>query len=150
MPFKSTEKECNVEKRFELTVDAKLENLPGIGQFIDETMRRCGVQSAKDIYAVQLSVDEACTNIVEHAYSESKGEIVITCVRTGEKFVVTITDHGEPFDPTAMPEPDIESGLNERKEGGLGIYFMRKFMDEVTYIRDDGKNLLIIAKHIKN
>jgi serine/threonine-protein kinase RsbW len=140
-----------VEKKFELTMESKVENLPRISQFIEEAMQHYNIHSSKDRYAVQLSVDEACTNIIEHAYpKESKGVIVICCMVSDEKFVVNITDWGKPFDPTTIPRPDIDSGLDERKEGGLGIFFMKKFMDEVKYVRSDGKNLLIIAKYIKN
>lgn len=151
---KTTETENDtMEKKFELTVESKLENLPRISEFIDETMRHCEVHSVKDIYAVQLSVDEACTNIIKHAYSnKSEGTIVIRCMlsSTGEKFTVNIMDWGKAFDPTIIPEPDTESDLDERKVGGLGIFFMRKFMDEVKYVRSDDMNLLIIVKYIKN
>jgi anti-sigma regulatory factor (Ser/Thr protein kinase) len=132
-------------------VESKLENLPKIGEFIDETMRYYGIRNLKDIYAVQLSVDEVCTNIIEHAYSnKTDGLIVIRCGLLGEKFIVNIIDWGEAFDPTKIPKPDIDSGLNERKEGGLGIYFMKKFMDEVKYVRVNDRNLLTITKYIKN
>ncbi|MCW4024495.1 MAG: ATP-binding protein [Candidatus Bathyarchaeota archaeon] len=136
----------------ELTVESELKNLPVIGEFIDETMRCFGIDDVKDIYAVKLSVDEACTNIIKHSYSNKQaGKIVVHCMLTekGEKFVVQIMDWGEAFDPIALPAPDTQSGLTERKEGGLGVFFMKKFMDEVTYRRSDNMNLLIIAKHIK-
>jgi len=58
-------------------------------------------------------------------------------------------DWGKPFNPTTKPKPDLESGLDERKEGGLGIFFIKKFMDEVSYTRSDCMNLLTIAKYIK-
>ncbi|MCW4011118.1 MAG: ATP-binding protein [Candidatus Bathyarchaeota archaeon] len=146
-----TENETTEEK-FELTVESKLEKLPVISEFIEETMKQCKIQSIKDIYAVQLSVDEACTNIIKHAYSnKSEGTIVIRCMLpiSGEKFIVNIMDWGKPFDPTTIPNPDTESDLNERKVGGLGIFFMRKFMDEVEYVRSNDMNLLIIGKYIK-
>lgn len=137
---------------FELTVESKLENLPKIGAFIDETMQRYNIQSPKDVYAVQLSVDEACTNIIEHAYTnQNDGVIVIRCMlsKTEGKIVVNITDWGAPFDPTTLPKPDTQSSLPERKEGGLGIFFMRKFMDEISYNRCDDMNLLTLAKYIE-
>jgi serine/threonine-protein kinase RsbW len=141
-----------LEEKFELTVPNKLENLQKIGEFIEKTMKHYGITDVKDIHAVQLSVDEACTNIIQHAYPDRKeGVIVIRCTLSsnGEKFVVNIVDWGESFDPTIMPDPDTEIGLEERKEGGLGIFFMRKFMDEVKYVRNDNMNLLVMAKNIK-
>ncbi len=139
------------EEKFELAVEGKLENLAKISMFIDKTMRHYHIDNLKTIYAVQLSVDEACTNIIEHGYSnKTEGTIVIRCILLDEKFIVNIMDWGESFAPTAIPQPETESGLNERKAGGLGIYFMRKYMDEVSYFRLDSMNLLTIAKYIKN
>ena len=142
-----------MEKKFELTVESKLENLPRISEFITETMRHYDIHNFKDIHAVQLSVDEACTNIIQHAYSgKSEGVIVIRCMlsSTGNKFIVNIMDWGKSFDPTIIPKPDTESSLNERKVGGLGIFFMRKFMDEVKYVRSKDMNLLVIVKYMEN
>jgi serine/threonine-protein kinase RsbW len=140
-----------VEEKFELTVESKLENLQKISEFIDKTMRHYNIVNLKDIHAVKLSVDEACTNIIEHAYLNKEGTIIIRCMLSNEgKFVVNILDWGEPFDPTATVDPNTEIGLNDRKEGGLGIFFMKKFMDEIKYVRSDNMNLLTVAKHIKN
>jgi serine/threonine-protein kinase RsbW len=137
-------------KEFKLTVDSKLENLPVIGQFIEDTMRLLQIDSQKNVHAFQLSVDEACTNVIEHAYAyNTGGRITVSCSLIDEKFSVTIEDSGAPFDPTTIPEPDVNQGLDERKTGGLGIYFMKRFMDEVKYIRADDKNLLTLTKNIK-
>jgi len=137
-------------EKFELTVENKLENLPKISEFLDEAMRHYQIQNPKDNYAVQLSVDEACTNIIKHAYADKdKGAITIHCRKVDEKFVVDIMDWGKPFNPTTKSKPDLESGLDERQVGGLGIFFIKKFMDEVSYTRSDCMNLLTIAKYIK-
>jgi anti-sigma regulatory factor (Ser/Thr protein kinase) len=139
-----------MDKKFKLTVDSKLENLSVIGQFIEDTMRQCQIDSAKDVHAFQLSVDEACTNVIEHAYAyNTQGQITVTCSLIDDKFTVTIEDSGAPFDPTTMPDPDINQGLDERRAGGLGIYFMKKLMDEVKYNRVDDKNLLTLTKKIE-
>jgi serine/threonine-protein kinase RsbW len=139
-----------VEKKFELTVESKLQNLQIISEFIDKTMRHYNIFNVRDIYAVKLSIDEVCTNIIEHAYPNKEGTIVIRCMLSNEgKFVVDIMDWGKPFDPTTTGDPNTEIGLNERKEGGLGIFFVKKFMDEVKYVRRDNMNLLTVAKNIK-
>lgn len=139
-----------MDKKFKLTVDSKLENLSVIGQFIEDTMRQCQIDSAKDVHAFQLSVDEACTNVIEHAYAyNTQGQITVNCSLIGDKFTVTIEDSGAPFDPTTMPDPNINQGLDERRAGGLGIYFMKKLMDEVKYNRVDDKNLLTLTKKIE-
>jgi serine/threonine-protein kinase RsbW len=140
-----------VEKTFELTVESKLGNLPKISEFISQTMTQCDIHNFKDINEVQLSVDEACTNIIQHAYSnKSEGKIAIHCTLSdGDKFTVNIMDWGKPFDPNLISKPDTKSSLNERKVGGLGIFFMRQFMDEVKYVRSKSTNLLIIVKYIE-
>ena len=142
-----------MEKEFELTVDGKLENLTRISEFMTETMRHCNIHNSKDMFAIQLSVDEACTNIIKHAYSnKSEGVIMIRCMLSspGNKFIVNIMDWGKAFDPTIVPKPDTDSSLIERKVGGLGIFFMRKFMDEIKYVRGKDMNLLIMAKYLQN
>lgn len=150
MSKKTIQPDHSEAKPFEFTVDAKLENLAKISAFIDDALKAFEIQNPKDIYAVQLSVDEACTNIIKHAYaSKNDGKITIRCRLASGKLVVELMDWGSPFDPTALPPPDTESGLHERKIGGLGVFFIGKFMDEVSYRRCDDMNLLTLAKYIK-
>jgi serine/threonine-protein kinase RsbW len=140
-----------LKRKFELTVESKLEYLPRISEFIDQTMRQLNIQNSKDIYAVQSSVDEACTNVIQHAYSNKSGErIVIRCMlsSTDNKFVVQIIDWGKSFNPTTVPKPDINSNLNERREGGLGLFLMRKFMDSIKYTSIQNVNKLVMVKYL--
>jgi serine/threonine-protein kinase RsbW len=116
-------------------------------------MRQLNIQNFKDIYAVQSSVDEACTNVIQHAYSnKSEGRIVIRCMlsNTSNQFVVNIIDWGKSFDPSTVPKPDTQSYLTERREGGLGIFLMRKFMDSVKYTSHENVNKLIMVKYLEN
>ncbi len=134
--------------RFELEVDNTLENLSIISDFIGKAMKQIG---AKDeiTAAVQLAVDEACSNVILYAYSGQKGIVKLVLELVGEDLIVTIKDRGKPFDPTSVPPPDLEAGLDERRIGGLGMYFMKKVMDEVSYSFDaeDG-NRLTMRKHL--
>jgi anti-sigma regulatory factor (Ser/Thr protein kinase) len=136
---------------FELTVEGKLECLPTISEFIAKTMRRLNIQNSTDISEVQLSVDEACTNIIQHGYAnKSGGRIVIRCmVSVDNQFVVHLIDFGKPFDPTTVPEPDTQSTLEKRKEGGLGIFFIKNFMDSIKYTSTQNENHLVIAKNLE-
>src|SRR5512140_2349468 len=118
---------------------------------MNETMRNCNIRNSKDIFAIQLSVDEACTNIIKHAYSnKSEGVIMIRCMLSspGNKFIINIMDWGKPFDPTNAPEPDTKSNLNERQEGGLGIFLMKKFMDSIKYTSLENMNKLVLVKYL--
>jgi anti-sigma regulatory factor (Ser/Thr protein kinase) len=131
--------------QFELEVSGKLENLSVIADFIATTMRQIGTE--EEIYKVQTAVDEACTNIIQHAYSGKGGIIAISCQLQDNDIVITITDRGMPFDPGSVPPPDLEADLNHRRVGGLGMYLMRKLMDEVSYDFDAEKgNKLTMRK----
>lgn len=136
------------ENQFELKVDSRLENLSIISDFVTKAMRQLGAKG-RSISDVQLAVDEACTNIITHAYSERKDIITIALEMVDEELIVTITDRGKPFEFSSIPPPDLESDLGERKIGGLGIYFIRKLMDEVSYSFDaEEGNKLTMRKHL--
>ena len=135
--------------RFELEVDSRLENLSVISDFIGKAMRQAGAKE-EDIAEVQLAVDEACANIIMHAYSGREGIIKLGLELAGDDLIVDIGDRGKPFDPTSVPPPDLEADLNERRIGGLGMYFMKKVMDEVSYSFDPEKgNRLTMRKHLR-
>ncbi|MCK4733342.1 MAG: ATP-binding protein, partial [Methanophagales archaeon] len=112
--------------------------------FIGDSMREFGLDNRK-IFNVQMAVDEACTNIIEYGYANEVGTIDIACWRKGEEIVVVIKDEGKPFDPTAAQPPDLNTSLEERKTGGLGIYFMKTLMDEVKYEFSGGTNVLTMV-----
>jgi len=134
----------NIQMRDELKIEGKLENLSLIGDFIGDSMREFGLDNRK-IFNVQMAVDEACTNIIEYGYANEVGTIDIACWRKGEEIVVVIKDGGKPFDPTAAQPPDLNTSLEERKAGGLGIYFMKTLMDGVRYEFKEGKNVLTMV-----
>ena len=134
--------------KFELEVEAKLDSLPVIGDFIAESMEKLGADPAT-IYRVQLAVDEACTNVVQYAYSGQKGVIKLICELVNSDLVVIIRDKGKPFDPRSVPPPDLDVDLEKRKIGGLGIYFMKKLMDEINYSFDaENGNRLTMRKKL--
>ena len=102
-------------------------------EFTGQAARDAGMDDA-EVYAVKLAVDEACTNIIEHAYrEEAKGKIEITCNITPEGLTVILRDHGRSFDPSTVPAPDLSADLRRRRPGGLGLYLMRQLMDEIRF-----------------
>jgi len=111
-------------------------------------MSQLGIQLG--VLEVQTAVDEACTNIIEYAYSQEGGIITITCELQDNDFVVIIRDKGKPFDPYSVPTPDLKADLDKRKIGGLGIYLMRKLMDEVSYSFDANNGNTVIMKKTLN
>ena len=99
---------------------------------------------------MQLAVDEACSNIVEHAYGgEGRGDIECTCRVNDEGLTVILQDCGRPFDPSLVPEPNASPNLDDETctGGGLGLYFMRQLMDEVRFeFTPDSGNVVTMVK----
>jgi len=120
--------------------------LESICQFVTQAAHEAGLDEAAT-YAVQLAVDEAATNIIEHAYQNS-GEGVIECsyLILGDGLEITLVDHGIPFDPDAVPTPELNVPLEDLKPRGMGIYMMRKVMDEVRFEFSPQSNKLTLVK----
>jgi serine/threonine-protein kinase RsbW len=139
----------NAGKQFQLTVLNKLENIPLVAQFISDSMAQLGMDESK-IFDVNVAVDEACTNIIQHAYSpEEQGTIEILCKLFSEnKAAVLIKDYGKPFDQSRPVMPDTTSSLEERRPGGLGLFFMRELVDEIYYEYKDGYETLTMVKNL--
>ncbi len=126
---------------------AKFEFLDEIREFVGEIARNGGF-SDKDVYNIQLATDEAASNIIEHAYeNRSDGVLDLSCGVKGDRITIVLIDYGESFDPSEVPLPDLKADLSDRKIGGLGIFLMRKLMDEVHYEpRPDKSNVLTMSK----
>ncbi len=127
---------------------AKFENLDEIREFVGEIARKGGF-SDKDVYNIQLATDEAASNIIEHAYQNKPGGVLdLSCGVKGDVITIILTDHGKSFDPSGVPAPDLHADLSDRKIGGLGIFLMRKLMDEIYYKPGPNKsNVLTMTKH---
>ena len=102
---------------------------------------------------INLALEEAVSNVMLYAYpGQNDGKVFVEFVQTrdeqGEKLVFTISDSGVPFDPTQKPETDITLSAEERAIGGLGIHLVRQLMDEIVYVREDGKNILTLVKKL--
>ncbi|MBN2549070.1 MAG: ATP-binding protein [Anaerolineales bacterium] len=116
-----------------LTLPALFENLDVVRQFVAGQAETCGLDP-EAVYSVQLAVDEAFSNIIEHAYGgECQEKIECTTQITEQGLVIIIKDCGKPFKPEDIPDPDLDSPLEERQVGGLGLYFIRQLMDEVVF-----------------
>lgn len=128
-----------------LTIEsAVLDDIPRIIEFVVTWLETSGLD--KYSFALETAVDEASTNVVKHAYGGKGGFFEITCEYLTDNIVVTIKDHGPEFDPRTVPVPDINTDLEHRKIGGLGIYMMRKMMDEVIYNYENGTGNVLVMK----
>ncbi|MEJ2104017.1 MAG: ATP-binding protein [Ignavibacteriaceae bacterium] len=135
----------------ELRVKSKTENLSLIRDFVSDKALDAGLPVAV-VEKIMLAVDEACTNIIKHAYKSSpEGEITLNVEYDEEKFTITIIDYGKSFNPESIPQPDLQKYYREHKVGGLGIYLMKSLMDDVKYTSIPGKyNQVLLSKNISS
>lgn len=133
----------------ELLVKSTTDNLALIREFTKSAAAECNF-SDETIGKIILAVDEACTNIIKHAYKYSpEGNIFISSKFENGKFIVSITDEGKHFDPALVPEPDLLQYNKQKHAGGLGMFLMKKLMDEVKYSTLTGnKNQVVLVKYL--
>lgn len=129
---------------------ARFDQLDAIREFINNATSEAGMDEPGRC-AVEMAVDEACSNIVEHAYEGvENGEIECKCKTDEKVFSIILRDHGAPFDMKAVPLPDIANALEERKVGGLGVFLIHELMDDVKYERKgELGNILTLKRNIQ-
>jgi serine/threonine-protein kinase RsbW len=132
------------------TFPGRFDSLAAIGDYVTHAANAVGLDE-RAVYAVQMAVDEACSNIIQHGYGgEGRGPIECTCEMHSDRLVVTLRDYGRRFDPATAVEPDLNCSLERRNEGGLGLYFIRQLMDAVHFESQPGSgNLLRLTKYRK-
>lgn len=107
--------------------------------------------SHKDIFDINLALEEVVNNIISYAYPDkNEHQIKIHLELEGPELVLKVEDDGIPFNPLETPEPDINKPLEEREPGGLGLFFVRNLTDDLDYRRDQNKNIFIMKKKIQN
>ena len=115
------------------TYPAQFKSLDKVRACVGRVAKTCGFKPS-DVYNVQLAVDEAFTNIIEHAYGgESQDEIDCSCQYKDGALTIILWDRGRSFNPSEVPEPDLDTELENRQIGGLGLYFIHQLMDEVEF-----------------
>ncbi len=125
---------------------ARFEYLEQVRAEVATEARAAGFDD-KAVYAVQLAADEAASNIIEHAYAgRTDATFEMSCEFQKDRLVITFIDQGKSFDVSKVSNPDLKADLSERKIGGLGIYLMRKLMDEVRYRSTGAENILTLSK----
>lgn len=128
-------------------VRATTKNLAVIRSFISEHAESHGF-SPNQIADIRLAVDEACTNIIKHAYkNDSSKELTIQVEVDDQKLKVIIMDKGEGFDVKSYQKPNLKQQIEQKKRGGMGVHLMLKLMDEVTYQVKNDQNVLSMFKN---
>ena len=133
----------------ELNIEAKTENLEKVLAFVDKHLeeKECAIKVQMQI---DVAVEELFVNIAQYAYDSDTGMVTIQVEIQEEPLAVMITfiDNGVPYNPLAKEDPDITLAAEERQIGGLGIYMVKKTMDDITYDYKDGQNILRIRKQL--
>lgn len=131
-----------------LVVSSDLDQLPRVLDFVRAACEAAGM-GEDEIFACELATDEACANIMEHAYDGSAdGEIRVECWTAGQQIFIRLHDTGRPFEPRAVATPVFSDDPQEREIGGLGLHFMRNLMDRVNFDFSETGNTLTMCKRI--
>ena len=139
-----------MEQLLRLVVPGQFDRLTEIAAFITQAAHQAGLND-DEVFHVEMAVDEACSNIIEHAYAAQAGDIDLACrCPLAGQFEVVIRDSGQPFDPEEVPPTNMNApaDLDNLNEGGLGLYFMRKLMDEVRFevVPGQGNSLTMLKR----
>ena len=135
----------------ELTIAATVENIEAVTAFVDEQLEAldCPMKAQMQI---DIAIDELFGNIAHYAYNPDVGEATVR-VEVQEdplSVIITFIDGGVPYDPLAAADPDTTLSAEERAIGGLGIFMVKKSMDEITYRYENGSNILSIRKNLRS
>ncbi len=139
------------EHDFLLHVPSSTDNLAMIRDFVSKVGEKAGFDE-KEVMKLSLAVDEACANVIEHAYGDIpiKGQVRVRVTFDADEVIIEVVDTGKGFDPSQLPVKDVEQLVRERRSGGLGWRLIRSVMDEVHYQMVPGeKNELRMVKKIR-
>lgn len=133
----------------ELVIDATVENITAVTEFVEEKLMELDLP-VKTSMQINVAIDELFGNIAMYAYNPEIGSAVVRVEVGGEPPAVSLTfiDEGVQYNPLEKEDPDVSLSAEDRQIGGLGIYMVKKSMDEVSYEYKDGKNILRIVKKI--
>lgn len=131
-----------------LRIAARREQIAMAVDFVAHQAQLAGLDD-DGIHQCSLAVDEACSNIVEHGYKAGTEQAIeLTCREEDAAFSILIADHAPAYNPLNQPEPDPATPLDQRVDGGWGVSFMRRLMDDVAYQHHNGRNILVLTKYL--
>ncbi len=132
----------------EIRITNNLDEIATLAEFIEELGAELSLSMETTMH-INLALEEAVSNIIMYAYPQEEAHEIILKTTSGEnQLIFLLTDNGLSFDPTSAPEVNLDIPAEERQIGGLGIFLIRRIMNEVTYQRLDGENHLIMKKNL--
>ncbi|MBE5917777.1 MAG: ATP-binding protein [Pseudobutyrivibrio ruminis] len=129
-----------------LSVDAKIENLYQITDYVEEKLETIGV-SQEHITSICIAIEEVYVNIASYAYKDEAGKVDLEIDTEDSSIKIRFIDGGTPYNPLEKDDPDINLPADEREQGGLGIFMIKQIMDTVEYEYKDSQNILTLTKH---
>jgi anti-sigma regulatory factor (Ser/Thr protein kinase) len=135
-------------ERLALRIVNDLAELARVAERVDEFC--AGAEIPADCaFKLNIALEELLTNTISYGYADAgRHEISLAIAREGDDLVAAISDDGQPFNPLEAAPPDLESPLEERRIGGLGVHLVKTMMDEVAYTYGDGRNQVTLRKRI--
>jgi serine/threonine-protein kinase RsbW len=138
----------NTPRKLTLSVLSQTGQLIVVRDFVSDAARGFGFAD-DEIANIALAVDEACTNIIKHAYNfASDKEINVVVKMNTPEFEILIADRGKHFEPDKVPHPEMKEYLSKYRRGGLGMFLMRKLMDKVEYRIQPSRNVVRLVKYL--
>ena len=133
----------------EITIAATVENIDVVTDFVNEQLESCDCP-IKAQMQIDIAIDELFSNIAHYAYNPETGDatVRVEVVEDPMAVVITFIDKGIPYDPLKKADPNTALSAEEREIGGLGIFMVKKTMDDITYEYKDGRNILKIKKNL--
>lgn len=135
----------------ELSIAATVENIEAVTDFVNEQLEAldCPMKAQMQI---DIAIDELFGNIAQYAYNPDVGDatVRVEVVEDPLTVIITFIDGGVPYDPLTAADPDTSLSAEERSLGGLGIFMVKKSMDEITYRYENGSNILSIRKNLRS
>jgi serine/threonine-protein kinase RsbW len=127
-----------------------MESVPPILECVGQTARAAGFDD-RAVFQIQVAVDEACANVVEHAYEGMPdGRMQVSCFLSQDGIVIRVRDWGHSFEPSLVCDPDVCAPLEDREVGGLGLFLIRRYMDHVKFTFDPVRgNEVRMVKHLR-
>lgn len=128
-------------------MSASTENLSLVRNFVSSQAEKHGF-SEDQINDIRLAVDEACTNVIKHAYSYDESKVFnVDLEFDNSALLIEITDYGVGFNPSGYEAPNLEKRIKQKKRGGMGIFLIQNLMDELSYESDSKKNVIRMTKY---
>ncbi|GGZ88213.1 ATP-binding protein [Novosphingobium arvoryzae] len=134
--------------QFHITIGNSMDQYMVLAEALRAFASDAGLGNAATTH-LELVIEELVVNIIKHGYADGRAGRITLDVTVAGDLTVTLVDDAIPFNPVAALAPDISLGTEERPIGGLGIHFVRTFMDEMRYRRDGGRNVLFLRKQLE-